>query len=147
MPKSCTTIKHFGEMIIFVEYHFNVKLMTTFKKDNTEFHLNSLYWAICNIEVIDIQTKSYYSYCWSISMTLFDFQNIYITVSYVNKIKHLLRSLKGILRNSEIIIEIISKLNTLCVVTDVKRQKIKLQSSRTFTIAFIIYWLLLNNQF
>lgn len=122
MPKSCTLMKHFWEIIIFVEYHFSVKLILRLKKDKTEFHLNYLYWAICNTEVIDTQTKSDYFYCWSISMALFDFQNIYLTVSYVNKIKHLVSSLKGILSNSEIITEIIGKLNTMCVVIDVKLQ-------------------------
>lgn len=65
--------------------HFNVRLMIISRNDKTEFHLSHLYGCICNIKVINtqIRIRSDNFHCRSISLTLFDIENIMVTLQNI----------------------------------------------------------------
>lgn len=60
MPNFFNPIKHFWGRIIAVKYHFDVKLIIISRKEKTEFYLNYLYTAICNIDVIKIKNSNFH---------------------------------------------------------------------------------------
>ena len=79
MLKFCTLMKLLVRRNYFCRIHFDVRLMITSRNDKTEFYLNHLYGCICN-KVINTQIRSDNFHCQSISLTLFDIENIVVTL-------------------------------------------------------------------